>query len=246
VGVVPSFRLVLDVARDDRDGLGLVTHRAALGDVPITFELGKTFGGLHGEDGGGERCFAVVDVADGADVDVNLLHDAATNGVGGSFAQSLFCDLFSTTSETRASDATNCRKAGIRHGRSQTGSDQANLFVRKFVTIENGELAMNNSIFVIKPYKWEGLWVFDDANVGLVKEPFVGGADTMIDVVTANLPNADKGFLAIFSANYFPDAQVVLDWVRADGGGNVYRWKEKDMEGWLCPALLRYFTGSTA
>jgi hypothetical protein len=27
---------------------------------------------------------------------------------------------------------------------------------------------MNNSIFVIKPYKWEGLWVFDDPSVGLV------------------------------------------------------------------------------
>ena len=37
----------------------------------------------------------------------------------------------------------------------------------------DGGRTMNNSIFVIKPYKWEGLWVFDDANVGLVKEPFV-------------------------------------------------------------------------
>jgi hypothetical protein len=26
---------------------------------------------------------------------------------------------------------------------------------------------MKNSIFVIKPYKWEGMWVFDDAAVGL-------------------------------------------------------------------------------
>ena len=100
---------------------------------------------------------------------------------------------------------------------------------------------MKNSIFVIKPYKWEGLWVFDDANVGLVKEPFVGGADTMIDVATAHISNADKGFLAVFSASYFPDAQIVLEWVREDGSGNVYRWKEKGMEGWLCPALLRYF-----
>ena len=101
---------------------------------------------------------------------------------------------------------------------------------------------MNNSIFVIKPYKWEGMWVFDDANVGLVKEPFVGGADTMIDVATAHIPNAEKGFVAVFSANYFPDAQIVLEWAREDGGGNVYRWKEKEMEGWLCPALLRYFS----
>ena len=73
---------------------------------------------------------------------------------------------------------------------------------------------MNNSIFVIKPYKWEGLWVFDDANVGLVKEPFVGGADTMIDIATAHLPNAEKGFVAAFSANYFPNAQIVLEWAK--------------------------------
>jgi hypothetical protein len=105
---------------------------------------------------------------------------------------------------------------------------------------------MNNSIFVIKPYKWEGLWVFDDAHVGLVKEPFVGGADTIIDIATAHIPNAEKGFVAEFSANYFPNAQIVLEWAREDGGGNVYRWKDKEMEGWLCPALLRYFSEAPA
>ena len=100
---------------------------------------------------------------------------------------------------------------------------------------------MKNSIFVIKPYKWEGMWVFDDPNVGLVREPFVSGADTMIDVATADIPNANQGFLAVFSASYFPDAQIVLEWVKEDGSGNVYRWAEKGMEGWLCPALLKYF-----
>ncbi len=100
---------------------------------------------------------------------------------------------------------------------------------------------MKNSIFVIKPYKWENMWVFDDPNVGLAREPFVGGADTMIDVATAHIPNATQGFVAIFSAGYFPDAKIVLEWVREEGGGNVYRWAEKDMEGWLCPALFKYF-----
>src|SRR5579863_8312 len=100
---------------------------------------------------------------------------------------------------------------------------------------------MNNTIFVIKPYKWEGLWVFDDPDVGLVKEPFVGGADTMLDLAIAHIPGADNGFLAIFSASYFPDAQIVLDWKQADGSGNVYTWKARDMDDWLCPALLRYF-----
>ena len=32
-----------------------------------------------------------------------------------------------------------------------------------------------NSIMVVKPYKWEGMWVFDDDKTGLVREPFVAG-----------------------------------------------------------------------
>lgn len=100
---------------------------------------------------------------------------------------------------------------------------------------------MSNSIFVIKPYNWEGMWVFDDPNVGLVKEPFVSGADTMIDVATVHIPNAKQGFIMVFSAGYFPDGKIVLDWTREEGGGNVYRWAEKNMEGWLCPALFKYF-----
>lgn len=40
--------------------------------------------------------------------------------------------------------------------------------------------------------------------------------------------------------------QIVLERVREEGGGNVYRWTEKGMEGWLCPALLRYFEQAPA
>jgi len=29
---------------------------------------------------------------------------------------------------------------------------------------------MKNAIFVIKPYKWNGMWVFDDERIGLDKE----------------------------------------------------------------------------
>lgn len=45
-----------------------------------------------------------------------------------------------------------------------------------------------NSLFVIAPYDYEGLWVFDDERVGLVQEPFVDGADTMIDAMVADIP----------------------------------------------------------
>jgi hypothetical protein len=34
-----------------------------------------------------------------------------------------------------------------------------------------------NAISVLIPYKYEGLWVFDDPSVGLLREPFVCGID---------------------------------------------------------------------
>jgi hypothetical protein len=48
-----------------------------------------------------------------------------------------------------------------------------------------------NSIFLIVPYRHAGAWVFDDAPRGLQKEPFVSGADTMIDRLVASVLNSD-------------------------------------------------------
>jgi hypothetical protein len=99
-----------------------------------------------------------------------------------------------------------------------------------------------NAINVIAPYKHHGMWVFDDPRVGLNQEPFVAGADAMIDRVVADIPNAEHGFTLVFFGTPFPGHQYRLDWVRADqDGGNWYRSGELDMEGWLCPALFRYF-----
>lgn len=98
-----------------------------------------------------------------------------------------------------------------------------------------------NSIIAIHPYLYQGVWVFDDPAVGLVQEPFVSGADDIIDRMVENIPDAQKGFTLLFSAAAFPGHQVVFDWVRADMSGNWYRSAVLEMEGWLCPALLKYF-----
>jgi hypothetical protein len=100
---------------------------------------------------------------------------------------------------------------------------------------------MSNALFVIQPYRWKGLWVFDDARVGLEREPFVAGMPEIIDLAVQEIPNAAQGFLLIFSAHPFPGATVELDWVREELGGNWYRWNAHAMEGWLCPALFKYF-----
>ena len=98
-----------------------------------------------------------------------------------------------------------------------------------------------NVINVIQPYWYLDMWVFDDPRVGLSAEPFVGGADTMIDRVTSHIPHARSGFTMLFSSTPFSDFQFRLEWQREEGSGNVYRSKDLDAEGWLCPALLRYF-----
>jgi hypothetical protein len=98
-----------------------------------------------------------------------------------------------------------------------------------------------NSIFAIHPYKSLGLWVFDDERVGLIQEPFVAGADVIVEQMVLNTPNAEEGFTLLFSANPFPGYQTSFEWRREEMGGNWYSSPELKAEGWLCPALFKYF-----
>jgi hypothetical protein len=101
---------------------------------------------------------------------------------------------------------------------------------------------MSNAIFAIKPYKWNGLWVFDDPSVELEREPFVAGIPEMIEAVVKEFPSPDKGFLMLFSSFPFPGHVVHLRKLREDGlGGTWYQWTATNQEGWLCPALLKYY-----
>lgn len=98
-----------------------------------------------------------------------------------------------------------------------------------------------NAINLIVPYRYEGMWVFDDPRVRLDKEPFVSGADSMIDALVADIPDAERGFRLLFSTTPFPGFTAKLQWRREEYGGNWYYARHFKMEGWLCPALFRYF-----
>ena len=98
-----------------------------------------------------------------------------------------------------------------------------------------------NTLMIICPYRWNGMWVFDDEAAGLHREPFVAGIDTMIDRLTADIPDAGRGFRMVFSAAPFPGHTVRLEWRREESGGNWYHCPQLAMEGWLCPALFKYF-----
>lgn len=103
-----------------------------------------------------------------------------------------------------------------------------------------------NALRVIHPYRYEGMWVFDDAKAELLQEPFVSGADTVIDRMIEAIPGAAAGFTLIFSDKPFPGHQIALEWRREEHEGNWYYAPDLDMEGWLCPALFKYFDAAPA
>ena len=107
--------------------------------------------------------------------------------------------------------------------------------------ISCGRDEMNqNAIMVIQPYWHAGTWVFDDASKGLDKEPFVCGIPEIIDLAVENIENAQRGFRLLFSGQAFPGHTFKLVWKRSEDGGNWYVDGE-GREGWLCPALFKYF-----
>jgi hypothetical protein len=98
-----------------------------------------------------------------------------------------------------------------------------------------------NAIRVITPYSYSGTWVFDDPDVELVREPFIEGVPAMIDDLVTNIPDAREGFRLTFSEIPFPGYQRELVRLNEEAGGFWYRSLEPELEGWLCPALFKYF-----
>jgi hypothetical protein len=103
-----------------------------------------------------------------------------------------------------------------------------------------------NQIMLINAYVHAGQWVFDDPANGLDKEPFVCGADDVIDGLYSKaelpLPARREGNRAalLFSAEPFPGASR-MTLLRGESGGNWYRSEEFGIDGWLCPAMFHYF-----
>lgn len=113
--------------------------------------------------------------------------------------------------------------------------------IRRAMGWRRPEPVPSNSCFAIYPYKERGIWVFDQPDLGLFKEAFVMGMPQIIEEMTGHDPAAEQGFGAIFSRDNFPGAKWVLQLVREELGGNWYKLGGTDLEGWLCPALFKFF-----
>lgn len=103
---------------------------------------------------------------------------------------------------------------------------------------------MNNSIFTIQPYQYNGFWVFDDEKKGIIKEPFVAGADQLLDIIH-NVAKAS--FSLAFSKSFIPKHSYILKNPQSTYGNGTYYdayitgSKHPLMKIWLCGVLLKYF-----
>jgi len=111
----------------------------------------------------------------------------------------------------------------------------------------------------IHPYlDGSSTWVFDDDSTGLEREPFVMGVSEMItEMVLAKGIDGSPGITIQFSNQPFEGCDVVLKYTRPGDPSFYYRddqpewnrcgnWYEGEvngstMQGWLCPALGKYF-----
>ncbi len=107
-----------------------------------------------------------------------------------------------------------------------------------------------NAIHVIHPYKEAGLWVFDDRDKNVIKEPFVSGADEILDFISGY----NMKCTLLFSNNCFPGNKYRLNKTYDEGQGAWYVLNElaknddcKDItnikHGWLCAVVKYYFNG---
>ena len=108
---------------------------------------------------------------------------------------------------------------------------------------------IDNSIYTMRVYRHESAWVFDHYGLGLIKEPFVAGADEIFDEI-AHLRAVDPSRARIdilFSDVQFPGWQILAEHLGPSMGGDDYHIISSEFETldthefWLCPALLKYF-----
>ena len=94
---------------------------------------------------------------------------------------------------------------------------------------------MSNTMQALRLYRHQGTWAFDDTRHDLDAEPFVLGAEELIDTMLK-----DQGLwpcdsvTVYFSLTPFPGATSFLKMEEVWGG--CWYMNERYREGWLCPA----------
>lgn len=113
--------------------------------------------------------------------------------------------------------------------------------MKKNYDVLMGELKSGgNALFTIFPYKKNGQWMMDDEQKGVYMEPFVGGADDLLE----KLSNGKHELTAIFSDQPFKGQHFIARKMGGDASGTDYYSEEHMHEFWLCAVLFKYLDPS--
>ena len=92
-------------------------------------------------------------------------------------------------------------------------------------------------------YKNNGVWMFDDPEKGIEKEPFVDGFSELIDFVLKEFnlfQGSHRGIDIEFSLNRDRPEMIKIEKIQnLDDDWASYKYK--NMIGSLCPVTLKYF-----
>jgi hypothetical protein len=101
-----------------------------------------------------------------------------------------------------------------------------------------------NTIHTLHLRPLGGIYVFSDPRFGLVDEPFVQAANTMLDELAMRHGLRPQEPFTLLAADIpFPGSHA-YPFVRAEHGGWIYCDRAApygSLYFWLCPALLHYF-----
>ncbi len=98
----------------------------------------------------------------------------------------------------------------------------------------------NNVVNILYPYRSkQGIWAFDDEQLGIVGEPFIGEINIMIDMYA----KGSKNLIIYISSNPLPGQSLSLTKYNDGGTEGLYQLDGTEIIGYLCPCTLNYFPG---
>ena len=127
------------------------------------------------------------------------------------------------------------------HPKEDGGQRETGVEWRGLYEGDMGAVFMDRVTCTLKPYLYDGRWVFDDHARRLWAIPLVARGTEIVDEIIrrAGLP-ARRPFRLTFGDQEIrePGYRFAVDRVREDAAGHWYRWGGMEC---LCPALMRYF-----
>jgi hypothetical protein len=95
--------------------------------------------------------------------------------------------------------------------------------------------------YSVKAYRENGVWFFDDDEIEISREPFVGGMSEIIDYILQKkfIRGGHRGIKLEFSDKSFENAEKLKK--IEDLPDNWAKYEYEDREGMLCPVALQYF-----